>query len=318
MLWITGCLRNLQTDNDGNNEIDGVLNVKLGVISRLAIKLAKHRSTIQRVWNRARNGHNVADTAALNASTLRKNGGRKQKFNRNDIISEMKNLAFSQRNTYRKLSVALGISLATLHRICKDKSRPNVIRSHTNAVKPLLTEEGRFARLLYAINHLQLNSPDQPLFSHEHMDPEKIGFFDGWFDQVHIDKKWFFVTMKMLRVYLTEGELGPVQRVQHKEHIEKVMFLSAVARPRFDEDGTCIFDGKIGTWPFVKSVQALRSSVNRPAGTWETKCVKVTKAVYAAMIIDKVIPAIRLKWLDGNKTVYIQQVLDNASISFSF
>jgi hypothetical protein len=146
------------------------------------------------------------------------------------------------------------------------------------------------------------------------MDPEKFGLFDGWFDQVHIDEKWFFVTMKMLRVYLTEGEFGPVRRVQHKEHIEKVMFLSAIARPRYDENGTCIFDGKIGIWPFVKSVQALRSSVNRPAGTWETKCVKVTKEVYAAMVIDKVIPAIRAKWPEGNKTVYIQH--DNASSHF--
>ena len=35
------------------------------------------------------------------------------------------------------------------------------------------------------------------------------------------------------------------------------MFLTAVARPRFDDaTGACAFDGKIGTWPFVESVAA--------------------------------------------------------------
>jgi len=29
------------------------------------------------------------------------------------------------------------------------------------------------------------------------------------------------------------------------------MFLAAVARPRFDANGTVIFDGKLGIWPFT-------------------------------------------------------------------
>jgi hypothetical protein len=93
------------------------------------------------------------------------------------------------------------------------------------------------------------------------------------------------------------------------------MFLSAVARPRFDELGNCTFDGKIGMWPFVKQVAAQRASVNRPRGTMVTTGVKVTKQVYADMVINNLIPAIRAKWPDDNKEVFIQH--DNASSHFS-
>jgi len=37
--------------------------------------------------------------------------------------------------------------------------------------------------------------------------------------------------------------------------IGKVMLLSAVARPIYDDEGNCIFDGKLGVWPFVRKVQ---------------------------------------------------------------
>lgn len=92
------------------------------------------------------------------------------------------------------------------------------------------------------------------------------------------------------------------------------MFLCAIARPRCDPTtGECIFDGKIGIWPFTERVQAQRSSVNRPAGTWETKPLNVTKEVYKEYFIEKVMPAIRSKWpaSDGECVVGIQA--DNAT-----
>jgi len=29
------------------------------------------------------------------------------------------------------------------------------------------------------------------------------------------------------------------------------MFLAVVAQPRFDQNGNCIFDGKLGVFPFI-------------------------------------------------------------------
>jgi hypothetical protein len=50
------------------------------------------------------------------------------------------------------------------------------------------------------------------------------------------------------------GEAPPKRRTRHKSHILKVMFLAAIARPRYDGAGNCVFDGKIGMWPFVERV----------------------------------------------------------------
>jgi len=93
----------------------------------------------------------------------------------------------------------------------------------------------------------------------------------------------------------------------------KVMFLCALARPRMDNEGNCIFDGKIGCFPLVTYEPARRSSKNRVVGTLQMKPItSVTKDVMRAFIIDKVIPAIRAKWPseDVGKPIFIQQ--DNA------
>jgi hypothetical protein len=33
------------------------------------------------------------------------------------------------------------------------------------------------------------------------------------------------------------------------------MFLVLLARPRYNAEGNCIFDGKIGIWPFINKVK---------------------------------------------------------------
>jgi hypothetical protein len=53
--------------------------------------------------------------------------------------------------------------------------------------------------------------------------------------------------------------------------IEKVMFLIAVARPRYDSGDNKTFYGKLGVFPFVTKEQARRTNVNRIVGTLEIK-----------------------------------------------
>lgn len=91
------------------------------------------------------------------------------------------------------------------------------------------------------------------------------------------------------------------------------MFLAAVARPRFDVQGNVSFSGKIGIFPFITKEPAKRSSVNRPAGTLETKSMtSVGRDIIRSFYINKVLKAIREKWPreDYGKTICIQQ--DNA------
>ncbi len=73
------------------------------------------------------------------------------------------------------------------------------------------------------------------------------------------------------------------------------MFLAAIARPLYDEEGHCVLDEKVGFWPFVAMVAAKRNSRIRPTGTLKLKPVNVTRDVYRSFIVEKVIPAIREK-----------------------
>lgn len=116
------------------------------------------------------------------------------------------------------------------------------------------------------------------------------------YDRVHIDEKWFNMYKAATTYYLTADEADPHRSSQNKRYIGKVMFLAAVARPRYDPHRKCQFDGKIGIWPIVETAVAKRKSKNRPAGMPVTKCVNMTRDVYTKLIVDKVIPAIRAKW----------------------
>ena len=133
------------------------------------------------------------------------------------------------------------------------------------------------------------------------------------FDFVHLDEKWFFLSKKSQRVYLAQNERGKYRAAHSSKWIPKVMFTAVVARPRFDAEGQCIFDGKIGIFPFTYQQAAKRSSKNREKGTLVTKLVEsVNKQVTRNMLINQIIPAIKAKWpQDGaQRVIFIQQ--DNA------
>lgn len=120
--------------------------------------------------------------------------------------------------------------------------------------------------------------------------------FRAMYDTVHIDEKWFNMYTSATKYYLTADEQLPHRTCPNKRYIGKVMFLAAVARPRYDYTAKKLFDGKIGIWPIVEIQPAKRSSSNRPAGTPETKNVSMTRSVYVKMLKEMVFPAIRAKW----------------------
>ncbi|XP_057771056.1 uncharacterized protein LOC130990841 [Salvia miltiorrhiza] len=73
--------------------------------------------------------------------------------------------------------------------------------------------------------------------------------------------------------------------------------------PLIAEDGTVLFDGKIGIFPFTEYVPAKRNSKNREAGTLEQKPIQ--------SITKEIIPAIKAKWPQfASRVIFIQQ--DNA------
>ena len=122
-------------------------------------------------------------------------------------------------------------------------------------------------------------------------------YFKDMLEYIHVDEKWFYLTKLSSKYYLVPGEDEPHRTCKNKRFITKVMFLAAVAVPRWDQSRNQWFNGKIGLWPFVFQEPAKRASKNHPAGTMETKNVAtVNKAEYTKMMIQNVLPAIHNKW----------------------
>ncbi len=190
--------------------------------------------TVQRIWKRAQLC--IAHGVQINVdSRKRYNCGRKKvEIDLSVVVA----IPLRQRSTIRSLAEALGVPKSTLHRLFKEGH----LRRHSNSLKPYLKEANKKERLRWCVGMLDHRTlSNNPKF----IEMENI---------IHIDEKWFNATKKDKTYYLHPLEPEPYKTVQNKNAIEQVMFLSAVARPRFDDEGNCTFDGKIGIWPFVRKV----------------------------------------------------------------
>jgi hypothetical protein len=194
------------------------------------------------------------DILAYHASPLCKGGapGTNEVYDRAQISLAVIELPFHQRRTLQLIATSLNISKSTIYRIYK---KEKIIRMSTNNIKPTLTDQNKLTCAMYCFDKIRFVK-----------DNNNIKLDLTHFD-VHLDEKWFFISQKQMKVYLSDGEQGPERHVRNKQQLTKVMFLTALARPRFDANGTCIFDGKIGMWPFVSQIPARRTSVNRAKGT---------------------------------------------------
>ncbi|CAB1112923.1 unnamed protein product [Ectocarpus sp. CCAP 1310/34] len=129
--------------------------------------------------------------------------------------------------------------------------------------------------------------------------------FHHFFDFLHLDEKWFYICKQGQRYYFYEGEHLPIRKVQHKSHVIKVMFLAAVARPRYDSSRSRQFDGKIGIYPFTVQRAAQRNGRNMAAGTMVTHSVEVNRTLYKKLN-NNVFPDIRAKF-PSSPIIFAQQ-----------
>ena len=116
-----------------------------------------------------------------------------------------------KRCTQQKLSASMGVSKTTVHHWIV----ASTICVHCNSLKPILTEETKWARVEMAM-HL--------------WDPEDPTKYQNMHDQIHLDEKWVFLTQEKERYLLVLEEQNPKQCIKHKLHITKVMFFCAVVR----------------------------------------------------------------------------------------
>jgi hypothetical protein len=168
-----------------------------------------------------------------------------------------------------------------------------MLRLNTNSLKPLLSEENKVKRFLFCLGWRDANNE---------------GRYQDLMDVVHLDEKWFYVSKDNEKFILADDEPEPSRTSAHKSHIKKVMFLCALARPRWNHTTKSWWDGKLGIWPIGTVDAAKKKSVNRDKGepVWNNK--SVTQEVYRNLLEDELIPALLLKWPSGfNRTIRIQQ-----------
>ncbi|KAF0731176.1 hypothetical protein Ae201684P_011923 [Aphanomyces euteiches] len=265
-----------------------------GAFQCAAQRFGCSRLTIARVWKRGRASIKEGLAAADTSSKIKGNSGRKCTRSSAAIEEAIKAVSHLNRQTLRTLAVKASIPKTTILRHMKQNPR---LKARSNYVKPMLTEDNKLERLKFAMSF------PRPSSSGSH-------FFDNMYSYVHVDEKWLYLTKVRRKFYVYDDEDVAVRSVKSKGFITKVMFLAAVAKPRYDYHERRMFDGKLGVWPFVESVPAKRTIKNRPKGTIETVHQSVNASVYQKTIMEKVIPAIRQKFPQNAQEIILQQ--DNA------
>ena len=126
-------------------------------------------------------------------------------------------------------------------------------------------------------------------------------------DLTHVGEKWFYLTKDGQRFIIVADKAEPYRYVQHKSFLTKIMFLFAVARPRYETNKNAWFDGKIGIFPTGKWEPAKWSSKKRAKGmpVWKNQCIM--QDFYREYLIQKLLPAIKQKWPTNNRRIWLQQ-----------
>ncbi|CAO2841385.1 unnamed protein product [Amaranthus hypochondriacus] len=266
---------------------------KLGTINELSIEFQVCRKTITRLWKEVKSQIDNQSTV-INISSKKIKCGASNRITFDE--SKFKSIKYELKGTQHSVAKQMGVSQSTVCRWKKDK----VIRKHTNAIKPALTDNNKLHRLTFALSKIAFDDSSDSFTFKPHT------------NIVHIDEKHFYLTRETQTYYLAPGEIEPHRECQSKRFIPKIMFMCAVAKPIFSSDGQCEFDGKIDIWPFITQEPAKRSSKNRKRGELETKPIQsITKEHIRHMLITNVLPSIRAKWPPNlSKHIYVQQ--DNA------
>lgn len=261
-------------------------------IDKMADKFDVSHATVKRIWARRKEASSAEDIPAA-VRTKRKGRCGRHRIDSKKVGDALKSAPLTRRRTVRDAAEVCGIAHSTLWKILSRQE----IRRVSTSIKPLLTKQNKIDRLKWALSFV---------------DGESLNF-DSMHSDIHLDEKWFYMCKETNTFYLAHDEPDPVVVGKSKRFIPKVMFLCALARPRFDEDSRCTFDGKIGLWPFTEIVLAKRNSRNRPAGTPEIKNVSVTKEVYKSYLLNKVIPEVCAKW-PGPRPLNARMIQDNAPV----
>jgi len=295
-----------------SSTVDGQAVLARGATNPVASGLSCHHTTVSRVWKRARMDRANPCVQAYRATPQKHRCGREREHDDAGLAGAVAEVPVGQRRSGCALAAAVGTPKTTLHH---HKTCDNLVRPRPDALKPHLTPlHGEMQMGHAAPRALPKEEARGAVHDISDAGPKSTGelgvrprkrailgcddgthsdcVFNSAYDEVHVDEKWPFITEEGMRVCLARDEKPPKRSITDKDSTTKVMSLCAVARPRFDSNGCCTFDGKTGVWPLVETVIAQRGSRHRPKGTPELEPVKVTGEVCKQHTLEKVLPAV--------------------------
>ncbi|KAK9668486.1 hypothetical protein RND81_13G063900, partial [Saponaria officinalis] len=263
-----------------------------GKMKEIADRFQVCRKTITNIWKEVQKQREQGLFINMDSKLKGKKGNKKLVFD----VEAFKEIDFNSRTTTRRLATAMSVTQTAVARWLSD----GPIKSHTNAIKPGLSDANKVNRLIFCLSKLHFDDVCSTMK------------FNDQTNLVHIDEKWFYMTKSCQRYYVTDSEQTPYRCVQSKKFIPKIMFMCVVARPLYTANGDCIFDGKSGFFHLLHRCQQREIQRIDCAGTLKTKPIEsINKAMIKDRIINVVLPAIKAKWSDClSKQIVIQQ--DNA------
>lgn len=93
-------------------------------------------------------------------------------------LNRVQEIQFHQRTTFISLSNSLGLSYSKVYQLFKN----GFLHRHSSDITPHLKEKNKISRLEFCLSMLDENATPG--------DPE----FQGIYNYVHIDEKWFYIT----------------------------------------------------------------------------------------------------------------------------
>jgi hypothetical protein len=274
-------------------------------ISRMWIHLKKELLITMGAENQPVAFEDVSTTELIHqASSLpegfyrsgRHRSGRRPLYEPEEIEDAVVALSPTKKTNQRSIAAALGVS----KRFIQDLTRDGHLRKETSRLKPTVQQHHKDERLMWCFNMIDPTT----------MNPTRSSMkFQDMYDLVHVDEKWFNLKQVKAGFILSSKEKAPYRHTRHKNHIQKVQFLSALGRPHYVEETGEWFDGKIGMWPVGHWETYTRGgSVNaRGAPKWVDDSIDGPK--YYELLMDYVVPAILEKHpnIKLGKSVRIQQ-----------
>lgn len=240
--------------------------MRVGNVKKIvAERSQRHVRTVERVLKqfnelKAQSGNNLVDFKAV----TKKRPGRPCQLT-DEVRKKIKEENAKSNNGLSQRALALKVNLtkSTLHNY---HTRMGA-KTKTQRAKPLLTARHKAARLRYVLA----------------LRDGRKSRFKSQFNVVHVDESWFFLTQEKKYVTTYPGDpLPEPERVQHKSHIKKILFITAVARPRPEDH----FDGKIFLGRIQELYEAKKRSVNHQRGDLYLRDCNITAAIWYTYMVD--------------------------------